>query len=98
MKVCSNCGYVSSSWPYSRDVLDIIDGRLYKESFMFCPECGSTEIVEAAQCDHCKGWFDEEQLIPILGKYSNGIESELLVCPDDYDDYYFKEPEETHDI
>ena len=101
MLVCTNCGRVAdeSDWDTKLETLNVIDGRLYQEAYTICPDCGSTDIAEAKQCDHCHEWFDPDMLIPVdvITKDDEGEwEDTIEVCRDCYDDDYFK-PEDKCD-
>lgn len=87
---CQNCkhtftedemGY-SSEWIGDDRYSSNSSGYIYYDA---CPECGSTEIVEAEECCCCGEWFDKEDMIE---------DNDLWFCKECggriYDAYYLK--------
>ena len=101
MLVCTKCGYIASendyNWVHVPENINLGELGCIRESRLCCPDCGSDEIIEAQQCDHCKEYFDPDKLIQVTitfppnEEYDYETEETLMVCPECYDDHYFKE-------
>lgn len=101
MLVCTKCGYVASEsdydWIHVPENINLGELGCIRENRLCCPDCGSDEITEAQQCDHCKEYFDPDKLVlatvtfPPNEEYDYETEDTLMVCPECYDDHYFKE-------
>ena len=67
---CLDCGHVFDEDEAGSDREWIGEDRYESNSsgwmyYMACPECGSTEIVEAERCDECGDYFDKTDLIRV---------------------------------
>ena len=81
---CIDCGYVfdedeaggASEWIGEDKYESNSSGWM---TYMACPECGSTEIVEAERCDDCGEYFDPTDLIHV---------DDLSICQECARDYF----------
>ena len=101
MLVCTKCGYVASQdsedWARGTDTLYLGELGYKIENYLCCPECGSGELTETQECEHCGEHFDPDRLVvvkrtcPPDDEYPYETEEVLMVCPDCYEEHYFKE-------
>lgn len=103
MLVCTKCGHVADNdadeWVVHKYFNPVDERGGFTEVEYYCPICGGDEVVEAKKCDHCGEYFDPDTLVlatveyPPDDEYPDGSEDILEVCPECYEDYYFKEDE-----
>lgn len=89
MQICLHCGHTEyeHNWP-TNTYQEMVAERVRKETYAYCPICGSDDLADAVACEHCGEYVAADDT---SYRINPETDEELRVCSNCADEFAEKE-------